>query len=696
MAGKTARRDGGGKHKRSIEDYATVEGYCEGVPVYAFGYTYIYGVSPTLIPNVNWQRGNNARPTKVIPKKSWEIKSNKLGSTPAREPKTAPNDDQPLLCVHLIDGDPETCWCSRGQVQSDVEEAWIRIDLPRASRVNSIALVPSEKGMRASPAIFPSMRRNKAVGQALPQMLTVKVSCDGRHWESVYENRELAPPEGMKPIEISFEPRLVKQLHVVGRGFPEVQNFGHCFSIAGVEIRDEKGENLALHSRGAGVTVSSTHLGYGMDRFTQDMLWPIQYDLGFKWSRVGYDMSAFQWAYVEREKGKLAVDPKADAAVSEAVSNGMNVVMVLDKGNWLYAPTPRRLDRTRELVETYYNWPPTPTESKDYFKAWLRYIRFMVKHFKDRVEYFEIWNEWNPYTTEEARKFCELAKPTIEVIREEHPRAKIIPASPGFFPEFIEGYLREGLGPMIDVIAWHPWYQADPSDKAFRSYPEDVVALKKMAESYGFKGEYMATEWSWFAPYPPSHIDKLHITEMQKAKYAARLTVTHVALEITSFWNETFQTHMTNRDVSLLRNTFSADPISPTQPQPIYYVLRTLSTLLENVKPASMDVRFSFPSRSADLQVCPNGDGEVEWYSFRRGRNEVLLAAWIPGTAAGDESDSQEILTDIVLENDAYETATAYDVLNGTSQPLKVSHRAGKTVLRGMKIRDWPVVIGLG
>ncbi len=65
---------------------------------------------------------------------------------------------------------------------------------------------------------------------------------------------------------------------------------------------DGKGDNLALLSRGAGVTVSSTHTGYGMDRYSQDMLWPIQYDLGDKWSRVGYDMGVFLWAYVEREK----------------------------------------------------------------------------------------------------------------------------------------------------------------------------------------------------------------------------------------------------------------------------------------------------------------------------------------------------------------------------------------------------------
>ena len=300
MTSKSLKRNERGKDVPSIENYATVEAYCEKVLVYAFGYTYVYGVSPTFIQNVIWQEGNKNKPRKIIPKKSWEIKSNKLGSTPAREPKTAANDDQPLLCVHLIDGDPETCWCSRGQIQADVEDVWIRIDLPVESTINSITLIPSKKGMRGFAPMFTFT--GNAVGQALPRILTVKVSRDGWHWETVYKSSNLTPLQGMKPIQISFDTRLVKQVWIIGRGFPQVLNFGHCFSLSGVEVKDEKGNNLALHSRGAGVTVSSTHLGYGMDRFTQDMLWPIQYDLGFKWNRVGYDESMFQWAYVERKK----------------------------------------------------------------------------------------------------------------------------------------------------------------------------------------------------------------------------------------------------------------------------------------------------------------------------------------------------------------------------------------------------------
>ncbi len=167
-----------------------------------------------------------------------------------------------------------------------------------------------------------------------------------------------------------------------------------------------------------------------MDRFTQEMLWPIQYDLGFKWSRVGYTMmSVFSWSYVEQEKGTLRVDPQADAAITEAVNNGINVIMTLDQGNWLYAPEVPKKDHAWELLETYYELPPAPTVAPDYLQGYLNYVRYMVRHFKDRVKYYEIWNEWNGSAEEYAR----LAKAAIPVIREEYPQAKIMAVSTAGF-----------------------------------------------------------------------------------------------------------------------------------------------------------------------------------------------------------------------------------------------------------------------
>src|SRR6266542_3313960 len=54
----------------NIEDYATIEAYANGVPVYSFGnVAYVYGVSPDLFPGAVMQEGNTQPAVKIKPKK---------------------------------------------------------------------------------------------------------------------------------------------------------------------------------------------------------------------------------------------------------------------------------------------------------------------------------------------------------------------------------------------------------------------------------------------------------------------------------------------------------------------------------------------------------------------------------------------------------------------------------------------------
>jgi len=661
-----------GSAQPKIEDYATVEARCDGIPVYAFGYTYVYGVSPDLLPGTILQEDNRNPMVKLRPKKSWEINHNLCGSTPAREPKTMWNDDQPLLPIHLIDGDPETAWSSRGGTCPDTHPEWIRIDLPAESVVSSIALVCSEQG----PGAHGQCGSGLKPGKALPGELTVKLSRDAKQWDTVYENANFSGPEA-GPTVVEFPAQSAKQVWIIGRKLRPVQNWGPCFSVGEVQVRSPSGENLALVSRGAGVTVSSTYYGYGMDRFTQAMLWPLQYDLGFKWTRVGYDMGMYLWQYVEREKGKLQIDPRADEAISDAWRNGVKVILCLDKANWLYHDPPRKVDwteaRTREMMETYYDHPGWPDASPEMLAGWLRYVDYMVRHFKDRVAYLEICNEWQGIG---AERYIELVKATIPVIKTAAPEARIMLGSTtGFDREAILACLRAGLAPHLDVVAWHPFYQTDPDAPAYRSYRDDVKAFKLQCAALGFTGRYAATEWTWAAPYPGT---AQWCSEMQKAKYAAQLMTAHCGMDIISLYNETFQTGKIDWDVTLLRNSsFQVDPITPAQPQPIYYALRTLSTVLDDFRPAEFPIQLS-------------SKVERDCYRFARGEKELLVAVWIPGRASDGVREEKCHVTFPGLR---VKSASAIDTMNGTEQRLEFGHRGGDTVVEGLLIKDYPVCI---
>jgi len=645
-----------------------VRSICDGVPVYGFGYTYIWGQSPTFTKGIQLQEGNDSPQKKIKPKKSWEIKANKLGAAPGL-PSTALMDPQPQLSIRLIDGDYDTFWCSRPQAQPDVEPVWIRIDLVKESLIKAVALVPREDN------------------KGMPSDLTIKVSQDSWHWKTVYENPSYTVPEDTKPRVFSFEPTRAKQVWVIGRNLPEVYFKTYSFSLAEVEVIDGTGDNLALASRGAGVTVSSTH-AWG------PMSWALHYDLGLKWVRVGFAGGILNWHSVEQEKGKYVVDPRGDETITECVKDGVNVVICLCSTNWLYTPQGHRdPKRAKQVWQTQEAWwygndpgghgtlPPITVPGM--LEGYKNFVRFMVQHFKDRVKYFEIWNEEQMYFPSPA-VYCEWVKSVAPIIREEAPEAKILlggmkpPKGGGVDREFLEACLKEGVGKLVDVIAWHPFYGADPESPKYRNYVNDVNDMKKLAESYGFKGEYHANEWMWGAPYPASN--RPAVSELVKAKYVARLVLTHVGLDITSFFCNTWSDQIPNWDLTLFRNTFSADPVNPQQPQAAYYVLRTLSTILENVTPTQIDAEFS------------NREKDFETVGLKSKNGDLLLAVWIPGRAS---DDSLDITTDIILPHTQFQQATCIDVLNGSEQVLQPSKSEGKSILKGMLIKDYPVVIKL-
>ncbi|MBI2842844.1 MAG: discoidin domain-containing protein [Armatimonadetes bacterium] len=648
---------------------------CNGVPVYGFGYSYIYGLSPDLASGARIQVDNNAPTRKIVPKKSWEIRSNQIGATPPRMPRTARSDFQPFVGIHLIDGDSETYWACRGQNQPDVEPAWARIDLAKETPVDTIVIVPREDN------------------HGMPGHLVVKVSQDGCHWETVYDNPNQEVPENAQPVNISFTRRPVKQIWVVGRNLRPLRDWGlHVFCVAEVKVLDEKGENAALVSRGAGVTVSSFESFISSQRETHRTLWPVHYDLGVKWIRVNYAGSVLNWRMVEREKGVYEIDPEADAAITESVKNGCRIIFGLGFTNWLYASQghpDRKVEK--QLFHTNELSVPLPPPTPEMLEGFKKFVQFMVKEYKDRADYFEIWNEqsggYGGWGNAPPELFTQWVKEVSPIIKKIHPKAKVVMGSlSGLGPrrevglDWLKACFEAGIAPYIDAIGWHGYYGAAPEDKEWLDYVKDVRETKALAESHGFKGEYLHSEWCIFAPYPRDITKLQWITEMVKAKHMARFAIANLGLDVMFFWNETWCDGHIDRDVGLFRNAFSASPMSESQPQPAYYVLRTLCTIFEDAQPAPMLVQFS------------NKERKLESWTFELPKGDRLVSVSLAGNSADDSPDYQ---TDITIPGETFGKAVAIDVLNGTEQDLIVSRNGTDAVLRGMLVKDYPIVLRL-
>ena len=234
----------------------------------------------------------------------------------------------------------------------------------------------------------------------------------------------------------------------------------------------------------------------------------------------------------------------------------------------------------------------------------------MADHFRDRVRHFEIWNEWNIDRYWGARPNLEhyraVVGRTIPILRKHCPNAKVMLGSFAGFAGGISRWTPEQtakaekdnlfiravkqFSPRVDVIGWHPFYQQDVGG----DYAEDVLAVQGLLRRQGFRGEYIASEYTFGANYPPTKgpnwWGETNFTELQKAKCVAQVSALHTGLGVGSFFCETWNSHYP-LDLSLLRRTFAADPISPLQPQAAYYVLRNMATALDGLAPASFRYR---------------------------------------------------------------------------------------------------------
>ena len=682
-------------------------GDVSGVPIYAYGPVFIYGVSPDFESNVVIQQGAQAPQKKVKPKKSWEMSENYSGSMVSYQPREPKNDFQPTLPANLIDGDPNTFWMTRGEAQPDVMPAWVRIDLATQEKLREVVLNPVKEG------------------GAWPGQLTVKLSQDAWHWTNIYQGDPSARLKANESLHIRLaEPISAKQVWIVANQLSAIGlssvSADYRFALSGIDLLDDKGENVALISRGAGVIVSSTFSTVGSTWDVSDQMWPIQYDLGGTWMRLSggnppEDFDTLLWRFSEREPGNYIGDEKTRKAMAEATANGYKIDVILGYGNWLYASNPKPEYARWEKGKYPYPMAPAPV-TKEAFEGYKKWARFMAEYYRGAVAYWEIQNEsvsfgWEAIKDpdEKLHTYCNLLKAVAPVIRKADPHAKISLAGmagppiakPSGLPnpdweskslsDWLYKCLDQGIGPMVDAIGWHIQGSALPGTPYWDQYPEAVRAVKKYAESKGFRGKYLASEYWRGAPYPidpqsgyqPDSSDPLkgkpQLTEICKAKDAARVYVMNAGLGVVTFWCNTW-IQVPLCDSGLFRNGFAADPMIPMQPEPGYYVLRTVSTVLDGTKPADLNVEFS------------NKDQKFEHYSFELAGGGLMVGAWLPGKSVDRHSG---FTTDVVVGVPKCSEVIGIDTLNGVEQELKFTQNGDRLVVPRLVIRDYPLMLRL-
>ena len=108
--------------------------------------------------------------------------------------------------------------------------------------------------------------------------------------------------------------------------------------------------------------------------------------IGVKWTRV-----LFGWGGVEREKGHFDWS-RSDESVDALLRFGITPFVTLTNGNSIYTGVGRYDDP--RLAAIYGDSPAPPLDDATR-AAWLVFVEHAIERYKDRIQYWEVWNEPN-------------------------------------------------------------------------------------------------------------------------------------------------------------------------------------------------------------------------------------------------------------------------------------------------------------
>ena len=136
-------------------------------------------------------------------------------------------------------------------------------------------------------------------------------------------------------------------------------------------------------------------------------------------------------------------------------------------------------------------WPPT---TPDQIEAFVKYVRFVVNHFRGRIQLYALWNEqdityWNPIANPE--EYGRLLKAFVPAVHETDRQAKVIY---GGLADPSSDFARRSLDACkcaagIDVFAYHtyPGYgqNLNPESMDYGAYgPDAPVKLRETVRHY--------------------------------------------------------------------------------------------------------------------------------------------------------------------------------------------------------------------
>jgi hypothetical protein len=410
--------------------------------------------------------------------------------------------------------------------------------------------------------------------------------------------------------------------------------------------------------------------------------WTRMFDAGVNWIRIGqYENSSdpTSWDWVEQKRGVFAIAPEVDDYVDSLVENGVQIQVQLMYGNPMYTgPNGHKPDQITPELGSFHNddrsinsifWPP---KSPEEIAAFIRYVKWMVNHFRGRIHYYVLWNEqdigyWNPRGNPE--EYGRLLRAFAPAVHETDPTANVIyggQADPS--SEFAKRALDEcKCASQIDIFAYHtyPGYGQNlhPESMDAGAYGLDSPAkLRNLVRNYpGIRKdiEFWDDEFNSIPSWKGSD-------ESVQSKYIPRgIVYNHAAGVRTFVWLLTAGVDGNEYDDFGFIHGFRNLPDDFT-PRPVFYALQNTNALFSDTK-RDPEIRIE----ASDIpNLRRQGGPPFLYYGFRNTNGNAIIAYWaaahsVPGGAFAP------LTVDLTLKNAGIRNPVLIDVVSGEILPLE-------------------------
>jgi hypothetical protein len=432
--------------------------------------------------------------------------------------------------------------------------------------------------------------------------------------------------------------------------------------------------------------------------------WTRMFDAGVSWIRIGqYENSSdpTSWDWVEQKRGVFSIAPEVDDYVDSLIENGVKVQVQLMYGNPMYTgPSGSKPDQITPKPGGFHNddrsidsifWPP---KTQGEIEAFLRYVKWMVNHFKGRIKYYALWNEqdigyWNPWG--DPDEYGRLLAAFAPAVHQTDPQAKVIyggQADP--VSDFAKRALDEcKCASQIDVFAYHtyPGYGQNmhPESMDFGAYGvETTLKLRKTVLSeplIDHNLEFWDDEFNSIPSWPGSD-------ESVQSKYIPRgILYNHAAGVRTFVWllaagvdgNE-------YDDFGFIHGKRGLN--DDFTPRPVYYALQNTNALFA-------DTRFDANVKIEAANVSKSRENEFLRYGFRNKNGKAIVAYWLAAhSVPGDVFPP--LTVDVTLPNSGIAKPVLIDVVSGKITALSTLKalplRDSVMAIADASYFDWPVL----